>query len=123
MNECPCCKKLAISTWKKVNATKAFPVKCPECNELSFLPSWWHIGSVLSMEIVLWGSIIIIAIVLKSWFALLIFPVTIAFFYLMSKKVSLVPVTAAQVKSERKLMFMVFLAITLSVFIYQVFVR
>ena len=122
MNECPYCKKLAISTWNKVNATKAFPVKCPECNKLSFLPAWWHIGSVLSTEIGLWGSIIV-AIILKSWFALIVFPVTIAFFYHISKKVSLVSVTEAQMKSERKLMFMVLLAITLSVFIYQMFVK
>jgi len=102
MNECPHCSFLGIKSWKKLNATKAFPAKCPNCKGLSFLPAWWHMGSILSMEVLFWGSLIL-ALVMSSWLILLFFPLGVAFIFVAGNKLILVPTTKDKVTSERKL--------------------
>ena len=116
MNICPHCKFLGIKSWKKLNATKAFPVKCPKCKKLSFLPAWWHMGSILSMEVLFWGGIIL-ALIMHSWLALLIFPSGVGFIFLAGNKLLLVPTTKQKVIAERKLILILVCLFSLIIFI------
>lgn len=101
MNKCPHCDQPSIKTWKKVNATKAFPVKCAKFKQLSFLPAWWHFGSAISFEVVFWGSVIA-ALGLLSYFPLLLFPVVILVVFTGGKRLSLIPTNQREVRAERK---------------------
>lgn len=74
MYPCPHCAIASITGFRKLHATETFPVVCPNCGGLSFVSAWAHAASSVVMEVLLWGSIII-ALVLKSWYALLILPV------------------------------------------------
>jgi len=118
MNQCPHCKSLSIKTWKKINATKAFPAKCSKCEELSFLPAWWHVGSMLSFETLLWGSLII-SLSLRSYFPLLLIPSAISFFIIAGKKLSLTPTHQHEVNAERKKSLILLSAFLLLVFFYN----
>lgn len=116
MNECPHCNNLSIRTWKKIGATKAFPASCPTCKQLSFLPHWWHLGSVISVEFLFWSSAIL-AITLKSWFALTLFPISILLLFIFGKKLVLKPTSKQSVKAERKLIFIVISSVLVLIFI------
>jgi hypothetical protein len=116
MNECPHCKNPSIKTWKKLNATKAFPVKCAQCKQLSFLPAWWHLGSVLSFEVLFWGSILI-ELSLRSYFPLFLFPSAILLFVIGGKKLSLIPTNQHKMSVERKKLFILLSAFILLVFL------
>ena len=118
MNICPHCKFLGIKSWKKLNATKAFPVKCPKCKKLSFLPAWWHMGSILSMEVLLWGSILL-ALTMHSWLVLLIFPLGVGFIFVAGRKLLLVPTTKQEVAAERKLTLILLCLFSLIIFILK----
>lgn len=81
MFTCPHCFAPAIGRWRKFNASSTFPAVCPKCGGLSFVSAWAHAGTALVLEVLLWGSIIA-ALVLKSWYALLLFPAGVVFWAL-----------------------------------------
>lgn len=74
MNACPHCGEKTIGTWKKSSASDLLPAVCPNCGGRSFVSSWAHAVFALLSEAFLWGSIIS-AIVLRSWWPLVLFPV------------------------------------------------
>lgn len=73
MYECPSCERETISTLARMNATPAFPAVCPKCGARSHPSAWARGLNVLSWEILFWGSIVA-ALLLRSWWALLLFP-------------------------------------------------
>jgi hypothetical protein len=73
---CPHCSKPAFSNWQKFNASSTFPARCSSCGSLAFVSGWAHAISALILEVAFWGAIIL-AIFMRSWFGLLLLPVTI----------------------------------------------
>jgi hypothetical protein len=76
MYTCPHCSAPTISGWRKLNATSSHPARCPGCGGLSFVSGWSHHIGTLFGEVAFWGSIIL-ALVLRSWYALLLLPLSI----------------------------------------------
>lgn len=74
MYPCPHCAEPSISGLRKLHASDTFPASSSSCGGLSFVFAWAHAASAVVMDVLLWTSIIA-ALVLKSWYALLIFPV------------------------------------------------
>jgi len=99
-----------------MNATKAFPVRCAKCKQLSFLPAWWHWRSVISFEIIFWGSVLA-SLSLRSYFPLLLFPAAILMLITGGKKLSLIPTNQREVSTERKKALILLSAIILLIFL------
>ncbi|WP_145985506.1 hypothetical protein [Marilutibacter maris] len=59
-----------------MNATPISPAVCPKCGTRSYASAWSQWLNALSWEVLFWGSIVV-ALVLRSWWALLLFPVGI----------------------------------------------
>src|SRR5690242_9021974 len=102
MYPCPHCAAPAISSFRKLGASETFPAVCPRCGGLSFVSAWAHAASSVVMEVLLWGSIIA-ALVLKSWYALLIFPCGLVLWSLaIGHTFSLRPIDRSGVKTARR---------------------
>ncbi len=76
MPACPHCQQPTITSWRKVNASDIFPVKCSSCGGYSHISAWAIGGMGLACEALFWSTIVL-AIWLKSWLALLIFPLSL----------------------------------------------
>jgi hypothetical protein len=76
MNTCPHCSAPTISGWRKLNATSSHPARCSACGGLSFVSGWSHHIGTLFGEVAFWGSIVL-ALVLHSWYVLLLLPISI----------------------------------------------
>lgn len=76
MHACPHCQQPTITSWRKVNASDIFPARCSACVGFSYTSAWAHVAMVLACEALFWGTIVL-AIWLKSWLALLIFPLSL----------------------------------------------
>lgn len=76
MHRCPNCDRDTIGTLAKMNATPISPAVCPKCGTRSYASAWSQWLNALSWEVLFWGSIVV-ALVLRSWWALLLFPVGI----------------------------------------------
>ena len=73
MYNCPHCQQTTITNWRKVNASDVFPVRCSACAGYSHI-SAWAVGAMgLTCEALLWSTVVL-AVWLKSWLVLLIFP-------------------------------------------------
>ena len=102
MYSCPHCGKLSFGAWRKANATSNLPASCSRCGGLAFVSGWVHVTSHLVLEALLWGAIIA-AIALKSWMALLIFPVGAVIALLVQNRVSsLKPIEMSAVVAARR---------------------
>jgi hypothetical protein len=101
MDTCPHCAALAITGWRKVNATSIRPARCPTCGGLSYVAGWYHVLASLLSEVLIWGSIVL-AVVLHSWLVLLFLPLGLAvLFWLHSSGTKLHPIDAATVSRAR----------------------
>lgn len=76
MYNCPHCQQPTITAWRKANASDFFPVRCSACAGFSYISAWAHVSMVLASDALFWGTIIL-AFWLKSWLALLIFPLAL----------------------------------------------
>ena len=74
MYTCPHCSMQTISAWRKAGATAARPARCVSCGGLSYVAGWAHTLDLLLLEVVFWGAILV-AVVLRSWYALLLLPI------------------------------------------------
>jgi hypothetical protein len=102
MYPCPHCAVASISAFRKLGASETFPAVCPQCGGLSFVSAWAHAASTVVMEVLLWGSIIA-ALVLKSWYALLIFPAGLVLWSLaIGHTFSLRPIERVGVRAARR---------------------
>ena len=70
---CPTCHEPTIGPWRKFQASDQRPAVCRKCRGLSYVSVWAHVGVAFGIEILLWTAIIL-ALALKSWWALLFFP-------------------------------------------------
>lgn len=102
---CPHCHQLVFTTWQKSNARDNRPISCSQCGKLSYCSFWAHASIIFSHEVVFW-SVIVIAVSLKSWWALLLYPATIsALFVLNYHFFPLKPITEEQVAKAIKQMW------------------
>ncbi|MDR1935393.1 MAG: hypothetical protein LBS49_07410 [Candidatus Accumulibacter sp.] len=93
---------MTISIWKKVNATSIRPARCPSCGGLSYVSGWYHALVSLLLEVATWGSLIA-ALVLRSWYALLLWPLGVALVFLLQASGARLRATdAAAVSRARK---------------------
>ena len=76
MYTCPHCSMPTISAWRKAGATAARPARCASCGGLSYVAGWVHTLDLLLLEVVFWGAILV-AVVLRSWYALLLLPIAV----------------------------------------------
>lgn len=76
MPACPHCQQPTITSWRKVNASDVFPVRCSACVGFSYISAWARVSMVFVFEPLFWGTIVL-AIWLKSWLALLVFPLSL----------------------------------------------
>lgn len=101
MFACPTCGKATISFWGKVGASSTMPTSCRECMALATLPD--DVGWVSSalLDVLLWGSIVL-AIWLRTAYALLAFPALAAGWgFYVGRFVRLLPITREQVAATR----------------------
>ena len=87
MTNCPSCKNSTISNWKKTGATSAFPKVCSGCGAKYYISGWWHFSSVLSFEVIFWGSIAV-SIAIGSVYAFLLVPILLISLYILVSKYS-----------------------------------
>lgn len=101
MYNCPHCQHPTITAWRKMNASDIFPVRCSACDGYSHI-SAWAVGAMgLACEALLWSTIVL-AVWLKSWLALLIFPSSLCLVSLALGGVfNLKPIDADTVKRRR----------------------
>jgi hypothetical protein len=98
---CPHCNQPTISGWRKINATSIRPAECQNCGEKSYVSGWSHALVAISFEVSIWGSIIL-ALILKSWYPLLISPLGIAIALLTySSNASLIPTDSKKISQAR----------------------
>lgn len=71
---CPHCHEKAFSTWQKSAARDNRPAICNQCGDLSYCSLGAHGSAIVSHEMVLWG-VIILALSVRSWWALLLYPI------------------------------------------------
>lgn len=76
MHACPHCQQPTITSWRKVNASDIFPARCSACGCFSYISAWARVSMVFVFEPLFWGTIIL-ALWLKSWLALLVFPLSL----------------------------------------------
>lgn len=76
MPACPHCQQPTITSWRKVNASDIFPARCSACGGFSYISAWARVSMVFVFEPLFWGTIIL-ALWLKSWLALLVFPLSL----------------------------------------------
>ena len=101
MYACPSCGKESITGWEKTNSNKNFPKKCRKCGERYYISSWGLFPFILSFDFLLWGSIIL-ALSVRSWFGLLLFPIGILSGYvLLAKYGALKRISDVEVKEYR----------------------
>lgn len=102
MYSCPHCGKLSFGARRKANAPSNLPASCSRCGGLAFVSGWIHVTSYFVLEALLWGAIIG-AIALKSWMALLIFPIGAVIALLIQNRVStLKPIDLPAVVAARR---------------------
>lgn len=100
MYSCPHCSAAKIPGWRKINATAARPARCPSCGGLSYISGWFHLLVALSVEVLFWGSIIV-AIVVRSWYALVVVPIGGVALELLGRRAELRATDAAAVARAR----------------------
>ena len=101
MYECPHCYVESVTTWEKANSSSTFPKRCRKCGERYYISGWGLASVAMSFEVLLWSAIII-ALMIKSWFGLLVFPVGIGLSYFVLVKVTeLKPITDEEVRKSR----------------------
>ena len=120
LDTCPHCDVATIRLWRKLNASSAFPASCPKCGGLAFVTAWWRIGSVLSFEFLFWVSIIL-SLSFKSWLALALFPVGVAFIITMGRRLSLLATDKDKSKSAKRRTFLQFFIFLLVLFTWIYF--
>jgi hypothetical protein len=76
MFHCPQCSQPVFSAWRKLNASRLFPARCPSCGTHTFVSGWAHAFIAIAVEVAFWGTVVL-AIYLHNWFALALFPVAI----------------------------------------------
>lgn len=114
MHACPNCKEKCISTWQKLNTGSLHPKRCKRCGKRYHLSGWGILSFMLSCEFLFWSSIAI-ALILNSWFGLLIFPVGVFLScYVFSKVLKLHPTTDKEINRAR--IIAAFLAVGLILF-------
>ena len=110
MDTCPHCSAATIPGWRKASAISARPVRCLSCKGLSYVSGWSHLFAAVLLEVVLWGSIIV-AIVLHSWYALLLMPIGFVGLTLVGRSAALHPTDASAVTRARIVSIVEFAAI------------
>src|SRR3569623_973580 len=71
---CPTCQERTITMWRNFQATRRLPAFCPQCRGRSDVSAWAHLGTHFGAEMLI-PAPLIVALVLKSWWGLLFFPV------------------------------------------------
>jgi len=101
MYTCPHCAAPAISFWRREMASLVLPATCPECHA-ECVPSCWRsgIGAIFG-EVLCWGSIIF-AVIVRSFWGLLLMPVgLIALSLILARLFPLVVVDPALTRGRR----------------------
>ena len=101
MHTCPNCGRESITGWEKTNSNRNFPKRCRKCGERYFISAWGLFPFILSFDFLLWGSIIL-ALSIRSWYGLLVFPIGVVSGYLLLAKYGVLKKTSdAEVKEYR----------------------
>jgi hypothetical protein len=77
MFHCPQCSQPVFSAWRKLNASRLFPARCPVLrHSLRLCQVGLTRFIAIAVEVAFWGTVVL-AIYLHNWFALALFPVAI----------------------------------------------
>jgi hypothetical protein len=110
--------------WRKLNASALFPVRCPSCSGLS-TASLWEIAAIQLLGELLFWIVLVLALSLHAWIALVLFPLGIYLVALMTG--ALFPLKAleggAAAAARQRATFMLIGAVALILLIAYVFAK